>query len=93
MVLFSPPIVNESNPLALFSSESVQTCHVITNSAAAIILVDSIGNPSFMGTFTVYISDKQSEGQITVFCRISSADGVVTTNQSTFSALGNYINV
>jgi methionine-rich copper-binding protein CopC len=92
MVLFSPPVVNESNPLALFSSESVQTCHVITNSAAAIILVDSTGNPSFMGTFTMYISDKQSEGQYTVSCRVSSADGMVTANETTFSVLGNYIN-
>ena len=89
MVLFSPPIVNESNPLTVLSSDHVQTCNVIPNSAAAITLVDTTGSPSFMGTFTLYISPEQSEGQRTVFCRVYSADGMVTTNQTTFSVLGN----
>jgi hypothetical protein len=89
MVLFSPPVVNESNPLALFSGESVQTCHVIPNSAAACILVNSTGNPSFIVTYTVYIPNEQSEGQITVFCLVTAADGMITTQETTFSVLGN----
>ena len=89
MALFSPPIVNESNPLTVFSSDPVQTCNVIPNSAAAIVLVDSTGSPSFMGTFTMYISDEQSEGQRTVFCRVTAADGMATTKETTFSVLGN----
>ena len=89
MVLFSPPIVNESNPISLLSSNAVQTCNVIINSAAAIVLVDSTGSTSFMGTFILYISDEQSEGQRTVFCRVIAADGIVTTKETTFSVLGN----
>ena len=63
MVLFSPPFVNESNPLVVFSSDPEQTCacDAIPNSAAATVLVDPTGSPSFMGTFTLYISDEQSE--------------------------------
>ena len=89
MALFSPPVVNESNPLALFSSQSIQTCIVMPNIAASIVLVDSTGSPSFIGTFTLYISDGQSEGQLTVYCRVSSADGMITANETTFSVLGN----
>lgn len=88
MALFSPPVVNESNPLALFSSQSIQTCIVMPNIAASIVLVDSTGSPSFIGTFTLYISDGQSEGQLTVYCRVSSADGMITANETTFSVLG-----
>ena len=91
MIMFSPPVVNESNPISLLSSNAVQTCNVITNSAAAIVLVDSTGSPSFMGTFTLYISDQQSRGQRTVFCRVIAADGMTTTDDTTFSVGNNYI--
>ena len=68
----------------------VQTCNVIPNSAAAIVLVDLTGSPSvLMGTFTLYISNQQSEGQRTVFCHVTAADGMTTTKETTFSVLGN----
>ena len=89
MVLVSPPVVNESNPISVLSGDPVQTCDVVTNSAAAIVLVDTSGSSSFMGTFTLYISPEQSEGQRTVICRVTAADTVVTVNETTFSVLGN----
>lgn len=89
MALFSPPIVNESNALALFSNDPVPTCNPLSDSAAAIILVDSTGSPTFMGTFTLYVSEERSEGQLTVYCRVSSVDGMVSTNETTFSVIGN----
>ena len=88
MVLFSPPIVNESNALALFSNDPVPTCNPLSDSAAAIILVDTTRSSVFMGTFTLYISEEQSEGQLVVFCRAFSADGMATTNETTFSVIG-----
>jgi hypothetical protein len=91
IALFSPPIVNESSAFLLFSNDRVPTCNPRSDSAAAIVLVDSTGSPSFIGTFTLYIPDDQSEGELTVFCRVSSADGIVTTNETTFSVLGNDI--
>jgi hypothetical protein len=91
MALFSPPIVNESNPLALFSIESVQTCRVMPDSSAAIVLVNSMGSPSFVGTFALYIPNEQSEGPLTVICRVTAADGMDTTNQTTLSVLGKYM--
>ena len=89
MELVSPPIVNETNPLLLFTSQGVQTCQVMANSAAAIVLVDSSGIPSFRGTFTLYISDQQSEGQLTVICRVTATDGMVTATETTLSVFGN----
>ena len=85
MAVFSPPIVNESNSIVVPSS---RTCSVIPNSAAAIILVDTTGSPLLMRTFTLYISDEQREGQRTVFCRVSAADGTITTKEANFSVLG-----
>ena len=73
----------------VLSSDPVQTCDaIIPNSAAAIVLVDPTGSPSFMGTFTLYISDEQSEGQRTVSCHVTAVDGMVTANETTFSVLG-----
>ena len=60
---------------------------MLLNSAAALVLVDPIGSPLFVGTITLYISAEQLEGQRTVFCQISAADGT-TTNETTFSVLG-----
>ena len=88
MMMFSPPVVEESNPISLLSGDAVQTCNVITNSTAAIVLVDSA---SFMGTFTLYISDDQSEGQRTVSCRVIASDGTPTTDITTFFVGNNYI--
>lgn len=87
MVLFSPPIVNESNPIVVLSSQGVQACSVTPNSAAVIILVDPIRSPLFIGTFTLYISYNQREGQRSVSCRVSSADGI-SASETTFSVLG-----
>ena len=86
MALFSPPIVNESNALLLFAGDG-QLCNIIPNSAAAVELF--VEPPSFMGTLTLHISDEQSEGLRTVFCRVTAADGMITINETTFSVLGN----
>ena len=88
MELYSPPIVNESGALTLFSSDPVQTCNVVANSAAAIVFVDSTGSSSFMGTLTLHISNTISEGLFTVYCRVSTAGGMTTTNSTTFSISG-----
>ena len=88
MQMYSPPIVNESGALTLFSSDRVQTCNVIPNSAAAIVFVDSTGSSSFMGTLTLYISNTISAGLLNVFCRVSTAGGMTVTNSTTFSVLG-----
>ena len=82
MILFSPPIVNESNPLALFPSD---TSIIRPNSSAGIVLVDSTESSLFIGTFVMYISDRQGEGKFSVFCRVSSIGGVVTTRSTVFS--------
>ena len=88
MQLYSPPILDEINALALFPGDSVQTCNAIRNSAAAIVFLDSAGSSSFMGTLTLYISDELSVGLLTVFCRVSTAGGTTATNSTTFSVLG-----
>ena len=88
MQLYSPPILDEINALALFPGDPVQTCNAIRNSAAAIVFLDSAGSSSFMGTLTLYISDELSMGLLTIFCRVSTADGMTATNSTTFSVLG-----
>ena len=87
MALFSPPIVIETNAILLFSTQNAQTSRVRANSSAAVILLDST---SLTGIFILYISDDQSEGQRTVSCRITSADGSLT-NTTTFSVFGNVV--
>jgi hypothetical protein len=83
--------VNVSNPLTIFSSDAVQTCDVRPNLAATIVLVNSAGSPSFTGTFPLYISNEQREGQFPVSCRVTAADGMAPTNETTYTVLGNFI--
>ena len=89
MILFSPPIINESNPLPILSSDPALTCRarVMSNLAATVVLVEF---SSLIVTFTLYIPNEQSAGQHMVFCRVSSANGTETTT-STFSVLGKHI--
>lgn len=89
MTLFSPPIVTETDALLVFANRGVQTFNAISDSAVAFILVDPTESPLFTATYTVYISDEQSEGQVTVVCRVTSAERMVTANEPTFSVLGN----
>ena len=86
IALYSPPIIEEISALSIFSSEPLQTCSVIVDSGAAIILVDSTASPSFVVTYTLYISNEQSEGLRSVICQ---ASGEMTT--ANFSVLGNII--
>ena len=88
IALNSPPIISESNPLTVLTRDGVEHCSVRANSAAGIILVDPTESSLFMVTFTLYVSDEQSEGERTVFCSVSSLDGMGTAN-TTFSVLGN----
>ena len=86
MILFCPPMIDESNPLPILSSDPALTSRVrvVSHLVATVVLVEF---SSFIATFTLYIPNEQSAGQHMVFCRVSSANGTVTRN-STFSVLG-----
>ena len=79
--------MNESNPFSLFSSDQVQRNIIRPNLASAIILVDPAETSSFTGTLTLYISNEQSVGQFSVYCRVSIAQSVAIVS-TTFSVLG-----
>lgn len=91
MLLYSPPFVNESSPLSVFSNEQPHTCFVSPNNKAlAITLVDSPGNSSINGTFVFNIPHNQSEGEYSIFCQVSIGQSIATT-LSKFSVIGKAI--
>ena len=70
MLLFSPPFVNESNPIALEPTNYLRTCYLQQN-ASGCVLVEPTENTSFIGTLTLFIPPDQAFGIYTVFCRVN----------------------
>ena len=85
MEFFSPPFVNESQPLVVYQNNSGQVCELLSGSAAVLTLVnpDKL-NVSFMGTLILYISNEYVQDSYSVFCRVSTTEGYYSTISSTY---------
>ena len=85
MLLYSPPIVNENNPIALEPTNYLRTCYLLPN-ASGCVLVKPTDNTSFVGTLTLSIPLDQAFGTYTVFCRLNS-----DTSSTEFTVVGKKI--
>ena len=90
MDVYCPPLVDVSRPLTLLARDPVGTFRMESNSTSTIhvVLVQSTGESSFMGTISFYFSDEQMVGTVNVQCRVSTADGVDDTDSATFFMSG-----
>lgn len=88
MEFFSPPFVNESQPLVVYRNNSGQVCELLSGSAAVLTLVnpDQL-NVSFMGTLILYISNEYVQDSYSVFCRVSTTEGYSTVSSTYFTVM------
>ena len=87
MEFFSPPFVNESQPLVVYQNNG-QVCNLSSGSAAVLTLVNSDQlNVSFMGTLILYISNEYAQDSYSVFCRVSTTEGYSTISSTYFTVM------
>ena len=91
MELFSPPILSEAEAFKFHSKNKSlsegPTCDVRTDAAAILNLVETWNAFSLTGILTLNIPSDLRRGMYSVYCRVSTTQGDVTTMSSTFLVL------
>ena len=96
MEFYSPPIVSETNAFKFHSKDENWTespmCDIRVSAAAILEVVETPGGIFLTAVLTINIPSDLTWGVHSVFCRVSTIQGDVTTMSSTFTVLdGKYL--